>query len=214
MTVKTPRVTYVANPAYTVRVEYDTDPMDPREWDNLGTMVTWHRGYDLGDTSYSGRYDEPTPAEWLEELKREDPHAVILPLFLIDHSGISMSTHSFTWCDPGEWDSGQVGYIYATRATIREAHGVKHVTTAIRRRVTDCLIAEVDEYDKFLTGQVCAYVVENDRGQVVESCCGFYDPDECLAQGIAAAESVRESRDAAILDARDWRTALDVLATS
>jgi len=36
-------------PAYRLKIEHDCDPQSPREWDNLGTMVCWHRNYYLGD---------------------------------------------------------------------------------------------------------------------------------------------------------------------
>jgi hypothetical protein len=34
---------------YLIQIDYDDDPQDPREWDNLGTMACWHRKYNLGD---------------------------------------------------------------------------------------------------------------------------------------------------------------------
>jgi len=35
---------------FELKIEQDTDPMNPRtDWDNLGTMVCFHKLYDLGD---------------------------------------------------------------------------------------------------------------------------------------------------------------------
>ena len=42
-----------------VKVKQDTDPMSPREWDNLGVMACWHRGYTLGDVQ-----PKEDPQEW------------------------------------------------------------------------------------------------------------------------------------------------------
>jgi hypothetical protein len=39
----------VSDRRYKLEIAYDTDPQNPREWDNLGTMVCWHRRYSLGD---------------------------------------------------------------------------------------------------------------------------------------------------------------------
>lgn len=33
----------------TIRSGQDDSPESPREWDNVGTMVCWHRHYKLGD---------------------------------------------------------------------------------------------------------------------------------------------------------------------
>jgi hypothetical protein len=65
--------------------------------------------------------------EWLDaaiddELSYSDlyailkPHVVMLQLYLYDHSGISMSSRSFLGrAHHAEWDSGPVGFIYATK---------------------------------------------------------------------------------------------------
>ena len=33
----------------TVKLFHDDDPNSPREWDNLGHMICWHRRMNLGD---------------------------------------------------------------------------------------------------------------------------------------------------------------------
>ena len=49
---------------------------------------------------------------------------LILPLNLYDHSGLSMSVSSFIGrAQHAEWDSGQVGWIYATADSIRAEYG-------------------------------------------------------------------------------------------
>ena len=87
----------------------DYDAESPREWDNAGHMVCWHRHYNLGDKHkfYDPEDFEETAKDW----KGNDRIAVILSLYLYDHSGITMSCSPFS-CP---WDSGQVGYIYLTR---------------------------------------------------------------------------------------------------
>ena len=57
----------------------DEDSQNPREWDNLGTMVCWHRNYNLGDEhSYSSSEDflrelasEHVTTEYLEAKYKE-----------------------------------------------------------------------------------------------------------------------------------------------
>jgi hypothetical protein len=94
--------------------------------------------------------------------------AVVLPLYLYDHSGITMSTGSFN--DP--WDSGQVGYIYVTKKEIETLGWPAD-------KVEEYLKGSVEDYDNYLTGNVWGYVVEDydekegcwDDG---DSCWGFY----------------------------------------
>lgn len=192
---------YASNGIKTVVIIPDPDPLNPREdYDNLGTMVCWHRRHRLGDDhnykdpqdfaidmvlknmkekevlsaikngdlpefrllpgEKEGEYAVegfvgliPGKEKWermdwkvskdMEIIESEDASfdlqedildwcstqnllsmwekqgsVAILPLFLYDHSGISMSTGSFLGRAPhARWDSGQVGFIYMDKKT-------------------------------------------------------------------------------------------------
>ncbi len=82
-----------------------------------------------------------------------DKHIVQLPLYLYDHSGITMSTGSFG-C---RWDSGQVGFIYITREKIQKEWGWKTLTEKRRRYLASFMASEVEEYDHYLTGEVYGF---------------------------------------------------------
>jgi hypothetical protein len=49
----------------------DMDPQGPREWDNMGKMVCWHRRHDLGD-----KHDFKTPEDFLNEVLSEQSHVL------------------------------------------------------------------------------------------------------------------------------------------
>ncbi|MGB9804396.1 hypothetical protein [Desulfofundulus sp.] len=153
-----------------VRIWRDETCPSPREWDNLGTMVCWHRRYNLGD-----RHSFHAPDDFQEWARKADV-AVILPLYLYDHGGITMSTKPFS-CP---WDSGQVGWIYVTKEKVREELMVKRVTRDVLRRVEEILRGEVDTYDRWLRGEVYGFTVyEVVDGDIVsvDSCAGFYGSD-------------------------------------
>lgn len=102
--------------------------------------------------------------------------SIILPLYLIDHSGLSMRTYSFSDCDPGCWDSGQVGFIYCTLKDIKDCFMLKdaeEITPEILETSRKNLEAEVEEYDKYLTGEVYGYILF-ENGEEIDSCWGFY----------------------------------------
>jgi hypothetical protein len=127
-----------------LKVEQDEYPLNPREdWDNLGNMICFHRSYILGDYNLSKEYE---PNDYYKLKERKD--VVILPLYLYDHSGITMNTKGFS-C---RWDSGQVGFIYVTHETIRKEFGVKRVTQELREKVKGYLEGEVEVYDQYITG--------------------------------------------------------------
>lgn len=171
---------------YEIEIFVDESPESPREWDNLGTMVCFHKRYDLGDKHdyCSGNYDG-----W-EEMKdaiieNEDVHT-ILPLYLYDHSGITMNTTGFS-C---RWDSGQVGWIYVSKDKVKK-WGTDET------KVADYLKGEVETYDQYLRGDVYGYktyeISTCDQGhehpKEIDSCWGFYGMGGCLEE----AESVINS---------------------
>lgn len=164
----------------TLKIKQDEDPLNPRkDYDNLGTMVCWHRRADLGDRTI--RHDEVE--DFFEELKAiQKKGGVVLPLWLYEHGGMTMS------CGEGnpyscQWDSGQVGFIYATAEDIRENWGIKRISKKKREHAIEILKGEVDTYDKMLTGDVWGYDIEDENGDHVDSCWGFFGDKYAIEEG-------------------------------
>lgn len=151
----------------------DPDPSDPRkEWDNASTMICWHRRYELGDEQWTGDEGFKSLRHMVRYLGIVRDAAVVLPLRLYDHGGITMSVGSGAHeMDPGGWDSGTVGLIYCTREQVAKEWG-GDLEAAERY-----LRGDVATYDAYLTGSVVGYEVETPEGEHVDSCWGFY-PDE------------------------------------
>lgn len=151
---------------YTIRVQYDEFPDSPRNWSNLATMVCWHRRYRLGD-----KHPFDCPEEFLDEAKSEP--CIMMPLFLYDHSGISISTGHFG----DRWDSMQVGFIYVPKKKVCQEFGWKRLTASRISRIETLLSSEVDYYDRYLRGEVFGYTAEDAKGNEINSCYGFYGID-------------------------------------
>lgn len=174
---------------YTIKIEHDDMQESPRDWDNLGTMVCFHNRYNLGDYNdhshtdplefaynLSGLYEDQV-FEYLtdDQLAKcwDEIHKkyVILPLYLYDHSGITMSTTGFS-CP---WDSGQVGYIYVSLEDVRKEYNVKRVSKKMREKIATYLTNEVETYDQHLTGEVYGFNIEKgEENEHVDSCYGFF----------------------------------------
>lgn len=156
----------IGGKVHQIIITQDEYAESPREWDNLGKMVCWHRNYSLGDEQPSEspnehrerlalRYDraaveraDDTPR--LKDVVESvlDKHIIELPLYLYDHSGITMNTSGFG-C---RWDSGQVGFIYVSLEDVKKEWGWKRLTQARREKILAILKAEVETYDQYLTG--------------------------------------------------------------
>lgn len=155
----------------------DPDPANPRvEWDNACTMVCWHKRYNLGD-----KHDFATPEDflaWWNENHKET--GTITPLYLYDHSGITIRTKPFD-CP---WDSGQVGWAYITAEQAKSERLADPATT---------IEAEVSTYDQFIRGEVYCFSVEDKDGNVIDGSCGYYGLDHVKAEATEVANGVRNA---------------------
>lgn len=194
----------VARNATHTCIIYEDTAENPRdEYCHLGTMVCWHRRYELGD-----KHSYESPDDFLEAMCRryvpdftrpeeltisakldllaEVPTFVILPLYLYDHSGISISTHSFN--DP--WDSGQVGWIYATPDDLRE-NFTREPTEQDVWCTLPILQQEVDEYNCYLSGTAyCFDLYEND-GVQIDACSNILcdiNPEDYICKNYLPAD--------------------------
>lgn len=79
-----------------------------------------------------------------------DANFIALPLYLYDHSGITMNTGGFS-CG---WDSGCVGVIVCTKEQVQEHWD------GDEDKAEEYLKSEVAEYDHYLTGNVWGFSAE------------------------------------------------------
>lgn len=166
----------------TVKVCIDDDPLNPRkEYDNATTIVHWHRRYDLGD-----KVEQVLAAELIESAHENgNPILAILPLYLFDHSGISVSVTSFN----DRFDSGQVGWAFITKSN-SDKMGYEGLST---EEYENIIKGEIETFDHYLRGNVYGYIVESRNGSELESCWGFIGSmDDALAEGKSMAESIIE----------------------
>ena len=212
----------VQHKGYTVAIHYDHEygSGNPRDADNLGIMLALgHRNYTLGDASVNGGYSNREEYQQLEAahnalmerlptrlalrafclyLKVYHGASVILPLGLIDHSGISMyvggGAHPM---DPGGWDSGMVGFIFDTEQT-RETTGCTPENGFDAEKIEQGLRDEVQNYDMYLTGQVYGYVITDPDGDPIDddSCWGFLGIRSVKEEAIGAVDTEVERREA------------------
>lgn len=185
-----PLRTFKFNDGRQFEIYRDDDPDSPRNWDNLGTMVCFHKRYQLGDMEHGLRQEEFAQWSEVEEwLRRKMDAAIVLPLYLYDHSGLRIKVGSFAGLPQGhaEFDSGQIGFIFVTNATIKAEYG----DDKANERAETHLRGEVETYDQYLRGDVYGFVLRKppcgecgEPGDEEHSCWGFYG-DDPLENGMA-----------------------------
>lgn len=225
------------------RIIWDSDQIsdmyDPRQLENIGTMLCGHHNYILGDeqlkrgedVSYRIIEDEGVGAvcmncgkevladDWFTYFHSEDqdkdewepedyecggkpirPRLVgvyALPLFLFDHSGISMSASSarFEMQDSAGWDWGCVGVIYVTEAKMKEEYKPEsewfkehHGGKSLSEFAYDILRSETETYDLYLTGQCFGYEIVGEDDESLDSCWGFLGEESVTEEATTSAK--------------------------
>lgn len=215
---------------YTVEIHCDPDASSPRENDNLGKMVCWHRRYDLGDVM--PKEDRDTwlgsllPEGTKDRLERRHERECIaakgddarLAVFRDHHERVLAEVRKrhvilplYLYDHGGlvmrtapfcdRWDSGQVGYIYTSNADAMTEYSARKITPALRAKVEERLRQEVKTYSLYLEGRFTGYIVKDVDGETVNSCWGFDDETDCEQEAIAAADYEADQRDADHADA-------------
>lgn len=149
---------------HTIEIHHDDDPTNPRDYANIGHFIFWHNRYKLGDKH------EFTPEEF-HAFKEENPNNIYLPVYMYEHSGITISTSPFS-CS---WDSGQIGWAYA------KAEDVHNEFNGDFNKATSSLQLEIEEYDDFISGNFYGYRVM-DGEKLIESSWGFNGIETCKSQ--------------------------------
>lgn len=164
---------------YDITITPDEFPESPREWDNLGTLICFHKRYNLGDET-DLQSDQFRSWGDLEKYIRQthDP-VVVLPVYLYDHSGLRIKIGPFYGLLPqghAEFDSGQIGYIFVTKKRVRDKYGVRRISRKLSKKISGILQSEISAYDDYLIGDVWSYTIERD-GEIIDSLSGIYHKD-------------------------------------
>jgi hypothetical protein len=136
-------------------------------------MICFHGKYSLGD-KHNYNHNDYNGWNQLQKaiIKEEDP-AVILPLYMYEHSGIAISTSPFS-C---RFDSGQVGFVLVPKDKAREELNVKRITKKIANKLTELIQGEVKVYGQYLEGEVYWFTILDKDDNIEDSCSGFYGYD-------------------------------------
>lgn len=164
-------VKYIDTTPVTCTISYDDFLDSPREWDNLGNMVLSHGRYDLPNELNINFKDFGGWSEIESILTKEHNCSIVLPVQGYDHGALNI----YIGNEHDKWDGGQLGFICATDEDVRKWYGVKRITKEVREYATRQLGYEVEDYNKYVNGLVYHYTLEDNRGNYIDSCGGYFD---------------------------------------
>jgi len=161
-------------------IEYDDSVPSPREDTNLGYFIT-----------VDSKLNSPDTKEQLENIMRasgdeaqnQEDHIQIManlintetneqviaiyPITKYEHSGISFSLGTTKG-----FDNSNNGFYIITDKTLKEFdEGLSKNTSGQK----DVIQAELEEYNKWINGEVYRFTLYDNKGEEIDACGGFYD---------------------------------------
>lgn len=191
---------------FKVTIGYDLTAESPHDWELRGADLTmWGRHWDFPNDAgidMDNFYGWGDVADRLLHPKRnrdergrfakgyESVRAlVLLPVYVYDHSGISLQAGSRTYPFSDRWDSAQCGVAYVTPENWKQLSDKPWTgNDAQVDRAEREIKSLVRDYGRYCNGDVYSFAIEDFDGEYVESCGGFYDYDECEKEARWTAE--------------------------
>ena len=118
----------------------------------------------------------------LNEFVKDQEGIYSMPLYIYDHSGISLYCGNDTIPYPfnDQWDAGCIGMVFTTK---KRLEGMEKTP---RSKIIDLMKSELETYSHYLNGNVYGYRLlkwsqckscDQELDQEVDSCYGFYGYD-------------------------------------
>ena len=179
---------------HTIKVEQDDLIEDPLEYcTEIGITYLRSSRYILGNVPVND------PQEWrtekLRELAKKRPgvkKADLMfeyPVYAYIHSGVVLAMSPFS-C---QWDSGQSGVIYMSRADAAQWFQRKFKDPELESLVKPMLKSTLETFNQFISGEVYYYRIEDSDGEEVDGCGGFYGSDHEKSGLLTAARETIDS---------------------
>lgn len=186
---------------FTIEIHYDDTPNDPRDWDNMGTLLMNGRNTgriweepcisqrSLDDESYGGDDDWGWPLVIREVIEDLDAR-VILPFEYIDYgsNGCALKPRGQTLTvAKGRVPHRDVlreqydrisGIMYVTHDKLGEEYGTQRISKSIMDRALLCLRGELATMSLYFNNACYGYIVKNEYGTNLDACWGLYSYDD------------------------------------
>lgn len=186
-----------------VEVNYDHDPMDPREWSETKMYCLSDR-YNIGDKHDYKPDSFESMGEFFDTLHEDEAWTknkiwIICPVYFADYGGgnTALSLGSALERDYYEDEDEDEKFNCGSRPSgfmylLEDAKGNFSNEGAAAQFMED----ELKSYAQYMNGEVWCYVIEDRNGEVIESCGGYYDHTDCVAEAASISAQIEsEARD-------------------
>lgn len=162
-----------------VKLIQDSDAQSPREYGDTGLfLVANHRDFyvpEPGEKRVNGDFES-----LVERWKKTH---WIFPLEAYIHSGVVLAlSHEGNFPDR-QWDVSQLGAVFAAKDEWR-----------LRKSARKAAQGYVETWNQYLSGDVYGVVIEDEAGNDLESCWGFYGLEYAQTEALSMAMHANKNR--------------------
>lgn len=171
---------------YTIDVTVEFLEIDPREYDNLATLMLFHKRYAVANETDFQMIDFGSWGEAKAAIIKKYKPVWIAPVYGYSHSGLDMGLQIQPYWYQYSWDGGCLGFAFVTRERVLEVTGEKRITAAVRNRIATLVANELSEYVKYINGVPSfGYEITDADGEVLDTLsepCNAPDTAEIVAK--------------------------------
>lgn len=164
-----------------IRIEQDEDARSPSEdADNDIFLVANHSQFYVPEP---GEKRVPDYADELIDRYRKTHW--VFPIEAYIHSGVVLAFSREGNFPDRRWDVSQLGFIFVAKKVWRLSKSARKAAEAL-----------IEEWNQYLSGDVWGYIIEDDDGEELHSCWGFYGREYCEQAANEEAKSLAETQPA------------------
>lgn len=153
-----------------LRIEQDGDAQSPNSWDDNGlTLIANHRQFFVPPSKDKRNFDVQDEID----SRKATHHVFMLEAYI--HGEVRLALAGEGNFPDRQWDVSLLGAVFVSKKEWR--------LTKSARKAAESLIKEWNQY---LSGDVWGYVIEDDDGNHIDSCWGFYGREYCEKEGQTA----------------------------
>lgn len=163
----------------TVKIIQDQDATNPQEDHDTGLfLVANHRDFYVPEPG-----EKRVPNTFDELVERYGKTHWIIPIEAYIHGDVRLAlSHEGNFVDR-QWDVSQVGAIFAAKSEWR-----------LRKKARKVAENYVETWNQYLSGDVWGVVVEDESGNELDACWGFYGSEYAEQEGKSMAKGANKHR--------------------
>lgn len=150
-----------------LRIEQDEDAQSPQEWGDDGLfLIADHRDFFVPPSKEQRCFDVQSEIED----RKATHHVFLLEAYI--HSGVRLALAGEGNFPDRQWDVSLLGAVFAAKKEWR-----------LRKSALKAVETHLEAWNQYLSGDVWGCVIEDEEGNHVDSCWGFYGRDYAEQEG-------------------------------